>query len=243
MTVQLECLGSGFAFSNGKYWNGWLLDGRILLDCPAQTLAHLYQMGRSPLDLELILLTHEHGDHISGVDAVMLDLAYRLLEQLDHTIGVAAADGVYQRLKSGIGDSAHFLGRDHEAVRWIEARDGESFEHAHARVDVVEMVHSVPDNGYRVHLDGGVVAYTGDTSPGDHILRLAEGADVLIVECGGAFPGVHCSWDDLRDLRAEVPSSTEMLVTHYDSTTVPEDIGGIAGIVLAQDFESYEFGS
>lgn len=243
MTVRLECLGSGFAFSNGKYWNGWLLDGRILLDCPAQTLAHLYQLGRSPADLELILLTHEHGDHISGVDAVMLDLSYRLLDQFDHTIGVAAADGVYRRLKAGMGDSSHFLDRGHEAVKWIEPREGEPFEHAGARVEVVEMVHSVPNNGYRVHLDGGVVAYTGDTSPGDHILRLAEGADVLIVECGGDFPGVHCSWDDLRELRTQLPAATAMLVTHYDSTTVPEDIGGIDGLELAQDFETYEFAS
>ena len=242
MTVRLDCLGSGWAFSTGSYWNGWLLDGRILLDCPAQTLVHLYRLGRSPLDIELMLLTHEHNDHVSGVDAVMLDLHHRLLGELDHTLGIAVAEGVYERLENNFGDSTHFFGRDHEAVQWFDPRDGDTLEHAGARVEAVAMEHSVPDNGYRVHLDGGVVAYSGDTSPGDHLLRLAEGSDVLIVECGGAFTGIHCSWDDLRELRTQLPASTAMLITHYDATTVPEDIAAIEGITLGVDFDTYEFG-
>ena len=152
-----------------------------------------------------MLLTHEHNDHVSGVDAVMLDLHHRLLGELDHTLGIAVAEGVYERLENNFGDSTHFFGRDHEAVQWFDPRDGDTLEHAGARVEAVAMEHSVPDNGYRVHLDGGVVAYSGDTSPGDHLLRLAEGSDVLIVECGGAFTGIHCSWDDLRELRTQLP--------------------------------------
>ena len=242
MTIHLDCLGSGWAFSTGSYWNGWLLDRRILLDCPAQALVHLYRLGITAADLDLVLLTHEHDDHVSGVDALILDLHHRHREALDHRIGIAVAEGVYERLERNLDGHAHFLGRDDEAVRWFEPRDGDAFEHRDVGVEVVAMRHSVPDNGYRVRLDGGVVAYTGDTSPGDHILRLAEGADVLIVECGGAFPGVHCSWADLRELRAELTLATAMLVTHYDATSVPDDIAGLEGLELAVDFGRYDYG-
>ncbi|MBM3139752.1 MAG: MBL fold metallo-hydrolase [Chloroflexi bacterium] len=64
--IHLDCLGSAFAFSAGRYWNGWLLNGRILLDCPAQTVPHLYRLGGSPADVDLVLLSHEHGDHIGA---------------------------------------------------------------------------------------------------------------------------------------------------------------------------------
>ncbi len=64
MTIHLDCLGSGWAFSTGSYWNGWLLDRRILLDCPSQALVHLYRLGITAADLDLVLLTHEHDDHV-----------------------------------------------------------------------------------------------------------------------------------------------------------------------------------
>jgi ribonuclease BN (tRNA processing enzyme) len=242
VTVRLDCLGSGWAFSTGSYWNGWLLDGRILLDCPPQALVHLYRLGRTPADLDLMLLSHEHSDHVGGIDTLMLDLHLRHRDALDHSIGIAAPAGVHDRIARIVDGHAHFLGRDDDAVQWFEVGDGDAFEHRDARVEVVAMRHSVPDNGYRVRLDGGVVAYTGDTSPGDHILRLADGADVLIVECGGPAPGVHSDWPDLLELRAELDDATQMLVTHYDATSVPEGFAA-DGIELAVDFGRYEYSS
>lgn len=240
MTVRLDCLGSGWAFSSGSYWNGWLLDGRILLDCPPQALAHLYRLGHTPAELELLLLSHEHSDHVGGVDPLMLDLHHRYRRKLDHRIGIAAPAGVHDRIARMVDGHAHFLGREAAAVAWFEVGDGDAFEHHGVRVEVVAMQHSVPNNGYRIHLDGGVVAYTGDTAPGDHVARLAEGADVLIVECGGAYAGVHSDWPDLLALRAELPPTTRMLVTHYDPTAVPA--GFVRdGIELAVDLERYEY--
>ena len=237
--IRLDCLGSAFAFSNGRYWNGWLLNGRVLLDCPAQAVPHLYRLRRSPADVDLVLLSHEHSDHIAGMDLFLLDRVHRYPGRAEAT-AFAGPSGMRARIDAIVGDHRHAPSRDASGMRWFEDDGGAAFEWAGVRVETTRMVHSVPDNGFRVHIDGGVVAYTGDTAPGRHIAELARGADVLIVECGGPWPGIHCDWSDLFALRAELPLSTHVLVTHYDPASVPE-LPALAGFTLAEDFAVFEF--
>ena len=237
--IRLDCLGSGFAFSSGRYWNGWLLNGRVLLDCPPQTLPHLYRLGRSPADVELVLLSHEHADHVGGMDLFLVDAVHRYPDRA-RPWAVAGPTGIYERLREVIGDHRHQPRRDDPRFRWLEDDGGAVFAWAGITVETVRMEHAVPNNGFRVHIDGGVVAYTGDTAPGPHIAALAAGADVLIVECGGSGPGMHCDWDDVIALRRALPPSTEVLVTHYDATRVPA-LPPLAGFTLAEDFAVYEY--
>ena len=183
--IRLDCLGSAFAFSSGGYWNGWLLNGRVLLDCPPQTLAHLYRLGRTPADIDLVLLSHEHFDHVGGMDSLLLDAVHRHAAGRPAPWAVAGPDGIFARVEAIVGDRGHRPRRDDPACTWLEHDGGVEFEWAGVAVETVRMQHAVPDNGYRVRIDGGVVAYTGDTAPGPHIAQLAAGADVLIVECGG----------------------------------------------------------
>jgi ribonuclease BN (tRNA processing enzyme) len=238
--IRLDCLGSSFAFSAGRYWNGWLLNGRILLDCPAQTVAHLYRLGRTPAGVDLVLLSHEHSDHVGGVDLFLLDLVYRYPDRRTAPTAIAGPTGIRARIDAIVGDHAHAPARQASRLSWFEDDGGATFDWAGVRVETARMAHSVADNGFRVHVDGAVVAYTGDTAPGPHIEALARGADVLIVEAGGPWPGIHCSWDDVVALRRALPPATEMIVTHYDATAVPE-LPPLEGFRLAEDFAVYEF--
>ena len=242
--LRLDCLGSGFAFSSGAYWSGFLLNGRILLDCPPQALVHLYRLGRSAADVDLVLLSHAHTDHIGGMDHLLLDAVYRQKEVRGKPFAVAGPPGIYDRLHARLGETPRLPVRDDPYIEWFEQRAGSSFDWSEIRVDLFEMDHA-PDLyalGFRVHVDGGVLAYTGDTKYGDHLYELAEGADLLIAECGGDREHGHMSWDDIRRLRAELPRETALLVTHYDPQAVPIDFGSIEGLTLAEDFGVYSYG-
>ncbi len=75
-------------------------------------------------------------------------------------------------------------------------------------------------NGYRVHLDGKLVAYSGDTEPTAPLDRLVNGADVAIVEATG--PGdvfSHTSWEAATKLKKRHPG-TRFLFTHLYSGTM-----------------------
>lgn len=51
-------------------------------------------------------------------------------------------------------------------------------------VTCLPLVHPVPCFGYRVELDGKVLAYCTDTGVCDNAIALARNADLLITECG-----------------------------------------------------------
>ncbi|MDA1061909.1 MAG: MBL fold metallo-hydrolase, partial [Chloroflexi bacterium] len=120
--------------------------------------------------------------------------------------------------------------------------EGQGVERAGVRIEALAMDHSasLPALGFRVQHPLGVVAYSGDTAYGDGLLRLGEGADLLIVECGGDRTHGHMEWDDIRTLRGELRQATRILVTHYDPDAVPGWARNLEGVELAEDFAVYE---
>ncbi|MEZ4504123.1 MAG: MBL fold metallo-hydrolase [Dehalococcoidia bacterium] len=251
MTLRLDCLGSGHAFSHGAYWSGYLLGGRVLLDAPPQTLAHLYRLGEQTLaDLDLVVLSHVHSDHVFGLDLLLLDLEEGRARDLrgGRPLAIAAPPGGYERLRQIVGTSDRLPPReDASRIVWLEDPAPSSFEWAGIEVERVEMEHAptLTAHGYRAHLEGRTVAYTGDTRDCPAVDALAEGADLLIVECGdgstpGAPPAIHFTWSDILALRRRLPRTPEVLVTHYDHLDVPLEVRGIEGLTLAEDFATYE---
>jgi glyoxylase-like metal-dependent hydrolase (beta-lactamase superfamily II) len=237
--LRLDCLGSGNAFSDGRYWSGFLLDRRVLLDCPPQTLVHLFKLGVRTQDIDLILLSHEHSDHIGGMDLFLLDAIYRTAEERTQPLAVAGPPGIYGRLREVIGDSDRLPPRDDPRIVWFEQEPDSAFGWSEVTVECIEVEHN-PDLtslGFRLHTSGRVLAYTGDTRPCDAVDRLAEGATTLIVECGvGEYP---FDWPDILDLRARLPEATHVLVTHYGEG-VPPEVRERLGLTLAEDFGVYE---
>ena len=241
--LRLDCLGSGHAFSHGRDWSGFLLNGRVLLDCPPQALAALYRVGLQCLvDLELILLSHLHADHILGIDLLLLELHQGRAAKLrgGRPLALAGPVGTYERLRAIVGASERLPAKDDPRVVWFETDAPSTFEWTGIEVERFVMEHDprLVSLGYRVGIDGSVVAYTGDTRMTQAVEDLAANADVLIVECGGApaegKPTTHLDWPDVRALRERLPSATHMLVTHYDPLSAPAQVGLRPGITLAE---------
>ena len=75
--VEVRFLGSGNAFCpDGRMHSLVLLDEKILIDTPPTILPQLGQAGLSPSDINTILFTHWHGDHIFGFPFFILERKY-----------------------------------------------------------------------------------------------------------------------------------------------------------------------
>jgi ribonuclease BN (tRNA processing enzyme) len=79
-------------------------------------------------------------------------------------------------------------------------------------------------NGYRIHINGRVLAYSGDTEPTAPLDALVEGADAAIVEATG--PGdvfSHMSWESAAELKRRHPK-TRFMFNHLYSGTVEDAV-------------------
>jgi ribonuclease BN (tRNA processing enzyme) len=77
-----------------------------------------------------------------------------------------------------------------------------------------------PSFAYRFDTPGRSIVFSGDTTPSDNLIRLAQGADVLIHEV------IHRQ--SLRRLMARVPNA-DRLVEHIVASHTPvEDVGQVA---------------
>ena len=247
--LRLDCLGSGHAFSHGRDWSGFLVNGRVLLDCPPQALAALHRLGLQRIvDLDLVLLSHLHSDHILGMDLLLLELEQGLAAPLrgNRPLAIAGPLGTYERLRAIIGDSDRLPSREDPRLVWFESDAPSTFAWAGVEVERSVMEHDprLVALGYRVRIDDRLLAYTGDTRMTPAIEELATGADVLVVECGGppaeGKVTTHLDWPDVLALRERLPAATHLLVTHYDALTAPAQDELPPGVTLAEDGAIWE---
>ena len=191
----------------------------MLLDGGAPLLPHMHRLGVDPGDIEVVFLTHFHGDHMLGLPPFVL---YRIFVDRRPLIFVGPA-GVASHLEKlwelSWGEDWKRVMRPQFKVKYVTARASGSA--ARVTYETVKLDHgTMGSNGYRIHVNGKVVAYSGDTEPTAPLDRLVDGADVAIVEATG--PGdifSHMSWEAAAGLRKRHPG-TRFLFNHVYSGTM-----------------------
>ncbi|MNI10551.1 ribonuclease Z [compost metagenome] len=79
MTLRLQMLGTGGAFAKKYYNNNGLLyadDFTLLIDCGITAPISLHQLGISLTEIDAILITHIHGDHVGGLEEFAFRMKY-----------------------------------------------------------------------------------------------------------------------------------------------------------------------
>jgi ribonuclease BN (tRNA processing enzyme) len=188
----------------------------MLLDGGAPLLPHLRRVGVDPGDIEVVFLTHFHGDHTLGLPPFVL---YRVFVDRRPLIFVGPP-GVEEHLERlwevSWGPDWKRVMRPQFKVKYLTARPSGTV--AGIKYETVKLDHgTMGSHGYRIHVKGRVVAYSGDTEPTAPLDRLVEGADVAIVEATG--PGdvfSHMSWDAAARLRKR-HAGTRFLFNHVYS--------------------------
>lgn len=214
--VELITLGTGAAlpslerFTASHLVRDWL-GNVVLLDVGEGAQHRLRQAGVSPTRIDVIAITHGHGDHINGLPGLLQTMylsgrTSRLTiiapEYLqDYIRGLIEVEGFKEAFPIDLigirGEGGSYTissrGRDRLELRWF--RTCHSIESYGFRLDWVlgprlAQPAASPDEARRMLESGqGVVtprplslAYTGDTSPCDDVINAASGVDVLVHE-------------------------------------------------------------
>jgi ribonuclease BN (tRNA processing enzyme) len=196
-----------------------VVDGHVMLDAGAPLLPHMHRLGLEPAEIDVIFLTHFHGDHTLGLPPFVL---HRIFVDKPRLLNIVGPEGIGERLEKlfevswGIDWKPVMLPRF--KVRYVTARPhGKAAGYAY---ETVKLDHgSAGCNGYRIKFGDKVLAYSGDTEPTAPLDLLVDGADIAIVEATG--PGdvfSHMSWEAAAALKKRHPKTRFVFNHLYEGT-------------------------
>jgi ribonuclease BN (tRNA processing enzyme) len=165
--MQLRFIGCGDAFgSGGRYNTCFQVTGQsvnFLIDCGASALPALKRNGVRCEDIDLVLVTHFHGDHFGGLPFLILDAQF---SRRARRLTIAGPERVEQRLEQAMEalfENSSKRERRFE-VQIVTLRPETMANLGAVRVRPFAMVHGDsggPFLGYRIEIEGRVIAYTG----------------------------------------------------------------------------------
>jgi ribonuclease BN (tRNA processing enzyme) len=186
--MQLRFVGCGDALGSGGRSNTCFhVAGRqvnFLIDCGASSLPALKRLGIARDAIDLILITHFHGDHFAGLPFLLLDAQF---SRRTRPLVIAGPAGIEMRLgqvmEALFEHSSKTRQRFELSIVALEPEQVRSF--GAVKVTPYSVVHGEsggPFLGYRIEAEGRVIAYSADTEWTKTLIPLARDADLFIAE-------------------------------------------------------------
>ncbi len=240
-------LGSSNAIPSQEHENTHMVvvgrERMVLIDCVSNPIVRLEKAGLDFNNLTDLIVTHFHPDHVSGVPLLLMDMwlmgrrqplnVYGLHHTLDRVESLMGFYG-WSEWPDFYPVAFHRL-PSHEMTLVLDCPD--------FRIFSSPVRHLLPTVGLRFEFGDGrkIMAYSCDTEPCAQVIRLAEGADVLIHEAAGATRG-HSSAEQAGEIATQAEAAALFLI-HYptgkyaDGDLVMEAARRYQGTVkLAEDF-------
>jgi len=219
--MQLRFVGCGDAFGSGGRANTCFhVTGNavnFLIDCGASSLPALKSCGIVRNDIELILITHFHGDHFAGLPFFLLDAQF---SRRTRPLVIAGPQGIEMRLTQVMEALFEHSSRTQQKFELsiVSLEAGETRSFGAATVTTFPVVHGEsggPFLGYRIEAEGRVLAYTADTEWTDALVPLGRDADLLVAEAYTFERNVrnHLSLTTLEAHLAEIQPK-RLILTH-----------------------------
>lgn len=248
--AKVIILGSSNAIPDEKHENTHLAvvgdDHTLLIDCVSNPVLRLPKAGIEFNSLTDMVLTHFHPDHVSGVPLLLMNM---WLMGRKKPLNIYGLHHTLHRVENLMSFYDWESWPNFFPVAFHRLPEEEMtlvMENEEMRVFASPVRHLIPTIGLRIELlkTGKTVAYSCDTEPCPQVVRLAEGADVLIHEATGLSVG-HSSAGQAGGIAREAEVGSLYLI-HYqgDGPTeamVEQAQAAYGGEVrLAEDFMEIE---
>jgi|ERR1039457_32135 ribonuclease BN (tRNA processing enzyme) len=239
--MKLTVLGSGSAFSTCGCNAGYLVDGRVLVDCGAPVPALVLRAATSIDAITLVLLTHFHADHSFSLPTLLGARAFAD-EAAPGALVIGGPVGTREYaarlLVDGYGSYIRHEVDTRVAPEYAVLQDGSDVELAGYRVQSHAVVHSTgPSLAYRLtDAAGASIGFSGDSEMCGGLRRSIAGCDLYVCECtgwDGPTPGGHLWRDEVARLMASNPG-TRFLLSHLSARR------HLPGALIAHDMLSLE---
>jgi len=192
-----------------------------MLECGPSVLAAMKSGGLDPAALDVILVSHLHGDHFGGIPFLYLEYMFRTARE--RPLVVAGPRSVAKR----VDELYRALYKDIERrkslcfdVQFVELEPDVPVDLGGARVEPFIVPHSADPYslGYRVSAGGGSLLFSGDSAWTDDFIERSRDTDLFLCECCSMTPQskLHTSYEDILAHRAAL-GCKQLLLTHLGS--------------------------
>lgn len=212
----------------------------VLVDCGDNPVVKVTEAGSSILDITDLVLTHFHADHVGSLPLLIMGmwLEKRTTPLVIHGLKVTLDKSIQLLELFGWNEWPNMFPVEFNIID-AEGADG-FITDSGMRISALPVLHLVPTIGIRVESEQGrVIAYSCDTEPCPNVLRLADGADVLLQESAGMAKG-HTSPEQAGEIASSAGVSKLVLI-HYDNRVAQSELLGAARkkfsgeVLLARD--------
>jgi ribonuclease BN (tRNA processing enzyme) len=219
--MQLRFVGCGDALGSGGRFNTCFhVTGErvnFLIDCGASSLPALKRLGIARDAIDLILITHFHGDHFGGLPFLLLDAQFT---RRSRPLVIAGPDGIETKLanlmEALFEHSSKTKQRFDLSVVALEPEQSRTFgEVKVASYPVVHGESGGPFLAYRIEAEGRVITYSADTEWTDTLVPAGRDADLFIAEAY-YYDKIVKNHLSLKTLEAHLPAigAKRLVLTH-----------------------------
>ena len=219
--MQLRFVGCGDAFGSGGRFNTCFhVSGErvnFLIDCGASSLPALRRLEIDRDAIDLILITHFHGDHFAGLPFLLLDAQF---SRRTRPLVIAGPQGIETKLPEVMEvmfeHSSKTKQRFDLSVVTLAPQERRSF--GEVSVTPYPVVHGEsggPFLAYRIEAESRVVSYSADTEWTDALIPAAQNADLFITEAY-TYDKMVKNHLSLKTLEAHLPAinARRVVLTH-----------------------------
>jgi ribonuclease BN (tRNA processing enzyme) len=219
--MQLRFVGCGDALGSGGRFNTCFhVTGakvNFLIDCGASSLPALKRLGIARDAIDLILITHFHGDHFGGLPFLLLDAQFT---RRSRPLVIAGPQGIEAKLpnlmEALFEHSSKTTPRFDLSVVALEPEQSRTF--GEVKVTPYPVVHGEsggPFLAYRVEAEGRVISYSADTEWTETLIPAARGADLFIAEAY-YYDKIVKNHLSMKTLEAHLPeiNAKRLVLTH-----------------------------
>ena len=219
--MQLRFVGCGDALGSGGRFNTCfhVTGDRVnfLIDCGASSLPALKRLGIARDDIDLVLITHFHGDHFGGLPFLLLDAQFTRRTRPLVIAGPQSIETKLANLMEALFEhSSKTRQRFDLSVVALEPEQSRTF--GEVKVTPYPVVHGEsggPFLAYRIEAEGRVITYSADTEWTDALIPAARGADLFIAEAY-YYDKIVKNHLSLKTLEAHLPeiNARRLVLTH-----------------------------
>lgn len=225
---------SGYLFEDGST--------KILIDCGNGTLSRLQQIIHRLDDLDMIIISHLHSDHIA--DAMVLRYA----------IGINKAKGMISKsiplFAPGEPKADFDKLQFQDAFIMKEISEDLVIHQNELSIRFKKMAHPIPCYGMTIEKNGKKFVYSADTKYCDQIFQFAKEADLFLCESGvlerdKTEDTAHLSAKEAGEI-GMVSSVKKLMLTHFWPGYTLDEILQEAKenfdgeLILSEEMKTYE---